>query len=41
MLIEANESQVKPTQADPTGAQLTFSSPSTDPSHLSVPLREK
>ncbi|MFH9611151.1 CocE/NonD family hydrolase [Streptomyces sp. NPDC017448] len=26
---------------NPTGAQLTFSSPGTDPSHLSVPLREK
>lgn len=26
---------------NPTGAQLTFSSPASDPSHLSVPLREK
>ncbi|MEV5578447.1 hypothetical protein AB0L39_07790 [Streptomyces parvus] len=26
---------------NPTGAQLTFSSPGTDPSHLPVPLREK
>ncbi|MEI7032541.1 CocE/NonD family hydrolase [Streptomyces pratensis] len=26
---------------NPTGAQLTFSSPGTDPSHLSVPLREE
>ncbi|MEU6880507.1 alpha/beta fold hydrolase [Streptomyces sp. NPDC046712] len=26
---------------NPTGAQLTFSSPSADPSYLSVPLREK
>ncbi|MFF1837753.1 CocE/NonD family hydrolase [Streptomyces sp. NPDC058231] len=26
---------------NPAGAQLTFSSPSTDPSYLSVPLREK
>ncbi|CAM5266037.1 hypothetical protein GCM10010253_43940 [Streptomyces badius] len=25
----------------PTGAQLTFSSPGTGPSHLSVPPREK
>ncbi|MFJ5047537.1 hypothetical protein ACIQWZ_09575 [Streptomyces sp. NPDC098077] len=41
MPIEADQSQVKPTQANPTGAQLTFSSPGTDPSHLSVPLREK
>ncbi|MFD3410468.1 hypothetical protein [Streptomyces cyaneofuscatus] len=41
MPIEANQIRGKPTQANPTGAQLTFSSPSTDPSHLSVPLREK
>ncbi|MFI1011598.1 hypothetical protein [Streptomyces parvus] len=26
---------------NPTGTQLTFSSPGTDPSHLPVPLREK
>ncbi|MBT2481141.1 CocE/NonD family hydrolase [Streptomyces sp. ISL-94] len=26
---------------NPTGAQLTFSSPSTDPSYVSVPLREQ
>ncbi|MFF7177921.1 alpha/beta fold hydrolase [Streptomyces sp. NPDC008121] len=26
---------------NPTGAQLTFSSPSTDPSYVSVPLREE
>ena len=26
---------------NPTGAQLTFSSPAADPSYLSVPLREK
>ncbi|MHC0431909.1 CocE/NonD family hydrolase [Streptomyces sp. O3] len=26
---------------NPTGAQLTFSSPATDPSYVSVPLREK
>ncbi|GGP83548.1 hypothetical protein GCM10010231_62840 [Streptomyces sindenensis] len=26
---------------DPTGAQLTFSSPGTDPGHLPVPPREK
>ncbi|KOU16893.1 hypothetical protein ADK52_32920 [Streptomyces sp. WM6372] len=26
---------------DPTGAQLTFSSPRTDPSYVSVPLREQ
>ncbi|WP_371793442.1 CocE/NonD family hydrolase C-terminal non-catalytic domain-containing protein [Streptomyces sp. NBC_01471] len=26
---------------NPTGAQLTFSSPESDPSYLSVPLREK
>ncbi|MEV7616360.1 hypothetical protein [Streptomyces sp. NPDC089799] len=26
---------------DPAGAQLTFSSPRSDPSYLSVPLREQ
>lgn len=26
---------------NPTGAQLTFSSPAADPSHVSVPLREQ
>lgn len=26
---------------NPAGSQLTFSSPDTDPSYLSVPLREK
>lgn len=26
---------------NPTGAQLTFSSPASDPSYLTVPLREE
>lgn len=29
------------TEHNPTGAQLTFSSPAADPDYVSVPLREQ